>query len=208
MPGNVILNATPGSLMWDVFTWGMVESANMAVLDHAPMRRILTLFEKWEHDSGITLDQIRQILALHKKYPEQLEVDLIDRGLRWRDCPTPGFNWRDLHLVIRYSSPDSKIVAASNPKRSGWSNLTMLIADMVDGINWLVWSKTEAAQKGGSPPAPIERPGVLGPQSRPGAKVKPSTIARIKEVSGWNRRHGGEDEEKQRRKVLAAFNVR
>lgn len=207
LPPSVILNATPGSLIWDVFDWGMVDSAQTAVLDHAPMRRVYELFADWERDSGIAVDQIRQIIALHKKYPEQLEIDLIDRGLRWRHCPTPELNWRDIHLVIRYSSPESHIVRATDPKRGGWTNLTMLMADMVDGINWLVWSKTEAAQRGGSPPAPIERPGVLGPQSRPGAKVKPSTLSRIKDKSGWNRRHGEEDTDSRRRKVLRAFNV-
>jgi len=193
--------------MWDVFAWGLVDSAHMAVLDQAPMRRIHELYEQWEKDSGVTVDEIHQMLALHKKYPEQLEVDLIDRGLRWRNCPSPEFNWRDLLLVIRYSSGDSHIVKASDPKRGGWTNLTMMIADLIDGVNWLVWSKTEAAQKGGSPPPPIERPGVKGPQSRPGSKVKPSTMSRIKELSGWNKRHGEEDQDRRRRKVLKVFNA-
>jgi Family of unknown function (DUF5361) len=212
IPASVVLNATPGGLMWDVFAWGMVDSAQIAVLDHAPMRRVQALFDDWEKDSGVTLAEIRQLIALHMKHPEELEIDLIDRGLRWRNCPSPEFNWRDLRLVVHFSSVDSHIVSVTNPKRAGWNNFTMLMADMVDSLNWLVWAKTESAQKGGSPPAQIERPGVAGPQSRPGAKVKPSTLSRIKEISGWNKRHGvdgsAEDPESKRRKVLAAFNMR
>jgi Family of unknown function (DUF5361) len=209
LPASVILNATPGGLMWDVFAWGMVDSAQVAVLDHAPMRRVMALFEDWERDSGVTVGEIRHLIALHEKHPEELEMDLIDRGLRWRNCPSPEFNWRDLRLVVSYSSVDSHIVGATNPKRAGWNNFTMLMADMVDALNWLVWAKTEAAQKNGSPPAQIERPGVAGPQSRPGAKVKPTPLSRMKEISGWNKRHGVEEEpETKRRKVLAAFNIR
>jgi Family of unknown function (DUF5361) len=207
IPASVILSSTAGGLMWDVFAWGMVDSAQVAVLDHAPMRRVLALFENWERDSGITLDDIRRLLSLHKKYPDELEMDLIDRGLRWRDCPSAEFNWRDLYLVVRYAGADSNVVRATDPKRAGWTTHTMLMADMVDSLNWLVWAKTEAAQKGGSPPSPIERPGVLGPTARPGAKVKPSTLSRMKEISGWNKRHASDDDS-VRSKVLQVFNVR
>jgi hypothetical protein len=58
----------------------------------------------------------------------------------------------------------------------------MLLADAVDALNWLAWAKTERARNGGAPPEPIERPGVMRAPKRPGTKVKPQPLSKIKAI--------------------------
>jgi Family of unknown function (DUF5361) len=202
IPRGIVSGATDDSIVWDAFVWGMIKPAQIAALDHAPMRHVLGLWREWQKDSGIEINRIRQLLALIDKHGEPLEADLINKGLRLRDCPSPEFDWRDLSVFVKFVGPHTHIVAATSPKRAGWDNLSMLIADAVDDLNWLVWAKTKAAADGGDPPALIERPGVKTAQSRPGAKVKPMPISKIREKAGLDIT---QDPEERRKKINAAF---
>ena len=181
VPLEVIRAATPHSLIWDVFAWGMVDSS---LLDHAPMSRIKALWEDWQKDCGITITEIRQLANLIDQHSEALEMDLIEKGLRLRDCPSPGFTWHDLRIIVQHAAPNSHIVAATQPERAGWDKEAMLLAQAVDALNWLVWAKTEAAAKGGQPPDPIQRPGIKARPVRPGSKTKPMPISKIREHAG------------------------
>lgn len=45
-----------------------------------------------------------------------------------------------------------------------WGLPEMLFADIADSLHWLVWAKTEDAQRGRNRPAPVPRPGIRGPE--------------------------------------------
>lgn len=202
IPREIVSRATDDSIVWESFVWGMIDAAQIAVLDRAPMRHVLGLWREWQKDSGIEINQIRKLLALIDKHSEPLEVDLIDKGLRLRDCPSPQFNWRDLSVLVRFSGPHSNLFGATSPKTAGWDRLAMLMADAVDDLNWLVWAKTKAAADGGDPPDPLERPGVKSKQGRPGAKTKPMPISKIREKAGLDQT---QDPDERRKKINAAF---
>lgn len=202
IPREIVGGATEDSIVWDAFTWGMIDAAQIAVLDRAPMRHILGLWREWQKDSGIEIGQIRKLLALIDKHSEPLEADLIDKGMRLRDCPSPEFNWRDLSVFVKFVGPHTHIFRATSPKKAGWDKLSMLMADAVDDLNWLVWVQTKAAHDGGDPPEQIERPGVKSKQGRPGAKTKPMPISKIREKAGLDSTPDGDE---RRRKINAAF---
>jgi hypothetical protein len=202
VPGDVIANAQPDGLIWDVFAWGMVDPMQMMVLDQTPMRLIRGLWHEWQQDSSIQVNDIRQLLDLIDKHSEALEADLIDKGLRLRDCPSPQFNWRDLWVLVRYSGRNSNIVGASNPDLAGWDKQSMLQAQACDALNWLVWAQTEDAAKGNDPPDLIVRPGVKPKEIRPGSKTKPRPISEIRQLAGLD---PSADEIERSKKIAAAF---
>jgi hypothetical protein len=76
---------------------------------------------------------------------------------------------------------DANLVRATSPERAGWDKRNMLLADIADDLDWLVWAKTKAAADGGDPPKRRDRPGVVQPKVREGSKVPPMTLSRVKE---------------------------
>lgn len=167
--------------MWLILGWA---SGEVNAFDDMPMRKIRALFRQWEKDSHIELVEIRSLLALIEKHSAPLEADLIKAGLRLRHCPSTEFNWRDLWVFVAYMDPSSSLYSAVNPDAGGWTRTNMLLADIADSASWLVWSKTRAASKGGTPPDRIPRPGVAKKKHRDGSKVKPAPLQRIREVYG------------------------
>lgn len=119
-----------------------------------------------------------------EKYRRPLEADLIKAGLRLRDCPSAGFNWRDLEVFIDYLGPESHLVAVVHPERAGWTKPAMLLADNVDATRIMVWLNSKAGQEGRDFPQPIPRPGIKLPEPRKGSKVKPLPLSKIKEIHG------------------------
>lgn len=99
-------------------------------------------------------------LADDPKVGPALEADLIRSGLRLRWVGRKDFTWRDLKVFVAETPRESALFRALQPKLYPWDNTNMLLADVVDGINWLVWSKTKDGQKNRRHPEPIERPGV------------------------------------------------
>jgi hypothetical protein len=87
-----------------------------------------------------------------------LEADLIERGLRLRDCPTPGFNWRDLHVIVRHARVDSNLYREIFPEAAGWNLTNQLLAAAVDIGIWFKWVRLGHE---GDAPDRISRPGVV-----------------------------------------------
>lgn len=168
--------------LWDCLDWG--SGGNMQVFDAAPIRKIRKLFDAWERDSQVSVVNILSLLKLIEEHGSALEADLINAGLRLRHCPSTDFNWRDLWVFVAHSRPDSNLYVATRESEAGWDRGTMLLADLVDAANWLVWSKTKAAQDGSSPPDRIPRPGVKPREVRKGSRVKAVPAQRIKEIYG------------------------
>ena len=75
----------------------------------------------------------------------------------------PGFNLRDLYVIVAHPVKDGPLGRAMSRKVSGevsdWSVSEHLLASAVDALNWLVWSKTEDGAKNRRRPKPIPRPG-------------------------------------------------
>lgn len=205
LPADIITNATPESLMWDAFSWGMLDPGQMSVIDTAPMRLIKDLYREWQSDSGVTVFEIQELLDCIEEHSAPLEYDLMAKGLRLRHCPSPEFNWRDLWVFITYMDLDSALVRAASPERAGWTKTAMLLADIADGTDWLVWSKTISAAEGGSPPNRRVRPGVLPPEIRAGSKVPPMTLSRVKEHAAEVMPERQETEMEHFRRLQAVF---
>lgn len=76
---------------------------------------------------------------------------------------------------------------AKLPKPTGhgpWSNAELLLANVVDGLNWLAWQQAAInRKKGASPPPkpePVPRPGVKS--SKSGRLVTPIGIMKVHEL--------------------------
>lgn len=103
-------------------------------------------------------------LADGEKTGPALEADLIRSGLRLRDVGSKKFTWRDLQVFVSEMPRECALFRAMHPELYPWDNGNMLLADIADGINWLVWAKTKDGQKNRKHPQPIPRPGVEAKQ--------------------------------------------
>lgn len=196
VPRHIIRQATKESVLWDVLSWGMVDLAQLALLDRAPLRRIRRMFKAWEEDAGVTAEEVGQLLALIKKHRSELERDLIREGMRLRDFPSERYNWRDLLVMVKLPDDDSRVWAAMEPDAAGWGRVAMLVAHVADNVSWLQWSKTKDAEDGGDPPERIERPGVKNKERRKGSRVKPMLLSRVKELARGDMRETDDREAK------------
>lgn len=108
------------------------------------------------------LGGILGLVDLLREHREAIEYDLITHGLRLRDLPSPGFDWRDLWVIIRHAGPDSALTVSLDGREAvEWDLTNQLLAAAVDALSFLRWAKTEDAQRpGAQPPALIPRPGV------------------------------------------------
>lgn len=113
---------------------------------------------------------IRRLLELNRE--GALEADLIDRGLRLRDCGTPEFTWSDLRAVVRWLPPTANIHRVRDPEVARWASIeAQLLAELVDAAHVEWWAKTRDGHKNRNRPKPIKRPGVAEPQkTTPGGK--------------------------------------
>lgn len=104
---------------------------------------------------------ILSLKRLINEHGEAIEADLIDRGLRLRWVGTPRLTWRDLHVIVKHLLPDSALVRSMNPDWH-WDLTNQLLAEAVDTLHWLKWSKTKGAHSKPPHGMPdrIPRPGV------------------------------------------------
>jgi hypothetical protein len=156
----------------------------------------------------VTVSEIRSLLKTIEDHRGPLEMDLINKGLRLRYCPSPEFNWRDLKIIVQYCDVNSNLMAAAHPDKYGWDRKAMLLADIADANDWLVWSKTTAASERGATPPPLrERPGVKNPEPRAGSRVKPTPVSRLNEIYKLDERHAQQEKTllDRQRKLEAVF---
>lgn len=105
-----------------------------------------------EHGPGGTLS----LAALIEEHGEAFEYDLIRLGVRLRDAPSPGLNWRDLWVIARRSGRDSELYRDMNPGDDvSWSVDTYLLAQLVDNTSFRLY---QAAGGKGTKPKPLPRP--------------------------------------------------
>lgn len=181
VPEAILRQATTESLMWDLLGWGLTDPHALLTLDSAPMSLVKVIYREWQRDSQILTDEIMQLLVLADQYSGALEADLINKGMRLRDFPSERHTWRDLWVFVTYGGVHTHTFAATNPEKAGWGRIEQLIAGISDNVSWMQWAKTEAAQHGSEPPDLIVRPGVKAREVRPGSRVKPAPLSRIRE---------------------------
>lgn len=100
---------------------------------------------------------IRRLQRLAAEHGDALEADLILSGLRLRDCPSREFDWRDLHVFVKYVGVRSNLYRAMFPDSANWDLTNQLLAAAVDIGNWFVWARQGGK---GERPDRIPRPGV------------------------------------------------
>lgn len=162
MPLSIITDSwerSADAVMWAALEWAL-PAEQFAVLDDMPLSAVRQQVSAWEAHFGITLEEIIGLARTRKNHPVELEADLIEIGLRLRNCPTPEFNWRDLYVIVKTRGPHSNLYGAVFPDKAGWDTANQLAAEAVDVLRWLQWAKSEAAQDPGTMPKPIPRPGV------------------------------------------------
>lgn len=123
------------------------------------------------------------LLCVVEEHGDALEYDLIRAGLRLRDCPSEAFTWRDLLVFVRHSDDRSALWQAQHPKFKGWPIEARLLAIIANALRWLVWAKTRDGAKNRNKPVPIG-PDMNDKVSRPGLKVKPAPLSRVKQLLG------------------------
>lgn len=80
-------------------------------------------------------------------------------GARLDQLGTDDLTWPDLAAVVTEAPGDSALVRALNPDVH-WGLTELLLAEAVDTLHWLQWSKTKDAKWGWNKPKPVPRPGV------------------------------------------------
>jgi hypothetical protein len=68
---------------------------------------------------------------------------------------------------------------AMSPEQAGWTTTSMLLAELVDTVHWLQWTKTRDGQRGRNMPARVPRPGTRV-KPRPGLKPKALPLSQVK----------------------------
>lgn len=128
-----------------------------------------------------------------------LECDLIGLGLRLRDCPSDGFDWRDLLVIVKYSDDKSKLWQSQNPKYAGWTLTDRLLAIIANALRWLVWAKTKDGRKNRKRPVPIGPDMGSDKQTRPGLKPKPAPLSKVRQLLGLD------DRDNNRKRLAKVF---
>ncbi|MFJ2506328.1 DUF5361 domain-containing protein [Microbacterium sp. NPDC087592] len=99
-----------------------------------------------------------RLLALWQESPEAVEYDLIRHGERWRNVGH-SLSWRDVKVILEMQQPsDSALWMEQNPDHM-WGLPEFLLAEVVDSLHMLWWSKTKDGHKNRNRPKPLERPG-------------------------------------------------
>ncbi|WP_136246190.1 DUF5361 domain-containing protein [Mycobacterium intracellulare] len=72
--------------------------------------------------------------------------------------------------MVVYAPPGTAVYYATH---KGWDRNTHKLTDLVDGVKWLVWAKSKAAEDNpNSPPGPEWRPGDPIPEERPVTTIR------------------------------------
>jgi hypothetical protein len=181
--------ADPQERFW-VLIESIADTDTIDILDQLPGTEIEKLYTPWEAEAEVTLGELFNIATIlgNAGHRESLEADLIDKGLRLRHCPSADFTWHDLKVIIQHLSVTSNLFRSMHPDHAGWTLEAMLLADQVDSLHWLQWSKTKDGIKGRNKPKRVPRPGITQPTDRkqmPGKAVPLSVLKkRMAETHG------------------------
>ena len=183
MPMSIITDSwkrSADAVMWAALEWAL-PAEQFAVLDDMPFSAVREQVSAWEAHHEITIEEIIGLVRTRTNHALELEADLIEIGLRLRNCPTPEFNWRDLYAIVKTRGPHSNLYAAVYPDKAGWDMANQLSAEAVDVLRWLQWAKSEASENPDTMPKPSPRPGVGdAPSGEP--KHRKMTLEQAKKI--------------------------
>lgn len=86
--------------------------------------------------------------------------------------------------MIVHLPQDSALARAVQPDASPWTLEAQLLAEAVDGVRWLQWSKTKDAERNRNRPKPFPRPGVTDQEKTRKITAEPSSVDEIAEWLG------------------------
>lgn len=119
------------------------------------------------------------LLDLIEEYPEEVEYDLINHGLRLRQIDTGELWWRDLLVIVRQQSRDSALLRAMDPDTANWGLSEQLLAAIADAEHTALWQR--GSGKKADRPKPIPRPGVESGEK----KVHKGDVLPAGEMAEW-----------------------
>lgn len=183
MPMSIITDSWKRSahaVMWAALEWALPPD-QFEALDDMPLSSVREQVSAWEAHFGITIEDVIGLVHTRKNHAVELEADLIEMGLRLRDCPSPEFTWRDLYVIVKTRGPHSHLYGSVYPEKAHWDTLNQLVAQGVDIMAWLQWAKSEASEDPSTMPKPIPRPGV-GDNDADKPQRRKMTMEQAKEI--------------------------
>ena len=128
------------------------------------------------------------LLDFIEEHREAVAYDLIALGYRLRDFPSPALTYGDLMVVVKQSPRESAIARSVDPDASQWGVGEHLLAGAADSLAWLVWAKSEDAEKRRNRPKPIPRPGLVDPdQEQRTIGAEPVSLDELDDFLQWSR---------------------
>lgn len=94
--------------------------------------------------------------------------DLARAHWTWDDVGD-GLPFSQFVQMVVYAPPGTAVYFAKN---KGWTPDTYKLTDIGDGINWLIWAKTEDGMEGRNRPEPLWRPGDPIPEEQPTTTIR------------------------------------
>ncbi|MGE8691834.1 hypothetical protein [Bifidobacterium bifidum] len=94
--------------------------------------------------------RLAAVLWLIDHHRDELEYELISKGLRLRQLGTPLLVWHDLWLIAACAPAGSSLAAALDP-RMAWDSTDWWLRSIEYSLRWLMWAKTKAPAKTGLP---------------------------------------------------------
>ncbi len=103
------------------------------------------------------------LIGIIREHRGPVGGDLARAHWTWDDVGA-GLPFDQFTQMVVYAPPGSAVYYATH---QGWTRDTYKLAGIEDGVNWLVWSKSTAAEDNpNSPPAPQWRPGDPIPEQK------------------------------------------
>ncbi|AJD82239.1 tail assembly chaperone [Mycobacterium phage Keshu] len=172
----------------------------LEILDSLQQKPWDDFVEAWGRDGGLIEGKIAQVCAAFRsveKLEDAFRRDLLVTGREFDDGT---LSWDDLYAYIFAAPPGTAVYHAFE---KGWTTTDYLLAHLIDGQNWLNWTKTEAAEKNPkAPPERFPRPGDEAREKQSDGTVSVGTTAATKTTVGnflkmraereqrWREKHG------------------
>lgn len=118
--------------------------------------------ERWPRDG-----KLLGLLILVEEHQEAIKYDLLTLGyrLRWLEdeetMRAHDFDWSDVLVIVQAMTRGTALYRSYyGHEEAEWGLGEQLLAHVADSASWLVWSKTDDAERGRNRPKRIPRPGV------------------------------------------------
>jgi hypothetical protein len=118
-----------------------------------------------------------------KKWWGAVGRDLSCAGYTWDDIGSERFPVAQFVSFVCHSPPGS---ALYHERSEGWLVTDHLLAQVIDGLNDLLWAKTKAGYEGRDRPERMPRPGMKQPEKSAPPQHRSMTVAEYAKKAGLN----------------------